>query len=349
MSAHSSFRTLKSMSKMAPGTMGGESRVATPVSPRLTVSPPSDVISLGCPELIHTFDDYPWWPTAVCTWANGTRISVLNSGDSEIHTFTLPSFSPLTVYNMDDQWPGWGFMNPNMCVTDDGVAFFWGADGTGSNLDLYSLDLTTGVASRPYRLDDYPGGPTTNNTDGPSYNPYDGYIYDNIGFLSPINEVRLVRIDPSNPSDDPETVFVVGAYSAVENVGESIAFTRDGAIWISYSNSISVGASPVRILNGADSYPDTTLEASSDGAPIPYGRDSVYFPTVSPTGGAWVVTGTLDGSGDLVTQESTCDVWDLSPSGTARVSTGTAGFSVFLYPTVSGASTNGHIYKQRHQ
>lgn len=350
MSAIEFHRTMRAMQKMAPGTMGGQSRVATPPAPSMAILPPSETFTIGCPRLVHTWDVdfYGWYPTAVCTWAGGTKISVLNTGGSEIHTLSYPGFNPLHVRDMDSLWSGFDFINANMAVTDDGIAWFWGADGTSSNLDLFRVDLEAGTASKPWTQDDYPGVTFISQTDGPSWNPYDGYLYDTGRFGSTVNQYRLFRIDPNNPGVTPETIYDFGPITgigAVSNVSESIPFTRDGALWVSYSTDSMIGGGPTRLLSGVLSFPDQALEAESDGNGIPVSRDSIYFPTVEPTAGAWLVSGRLDNDDELITRKSACDIW--TGDGTARMSTGVAGFSVFLFPTTGGVSDDGKIYEQR--
>lgn len=349
-----SQRLQRGLTKMSPGTFGGQSRAATPLHRRQpfnikTLRPPD--FTLTCPTLVAdvpvvTVPIFGGYPEAygACTWDGGTKIT-LWLDFAIMATFSYPDFTLLDTVNMVTiAPPTFQFYQGNFAVTDEGLLFLWGVLASTDNFELFRYDLVGGGSvTSVYDLDVYGSsiGATAIRVDGPAYNPYDGYIWDMLAISGGPNTLRLARWDPANPSaidvvDDLET------YSNVTAVGDTLTFTQDGGVWLSYGTvTPSSGGSAVarRWQGGTLQSADYDTVAASDGIPIPYDTERTFWNSV--------LYGGIVFSPDMSHEPTDCEPFagaDFS-DGTVQVHSGIDGLTTFIWPTFGGAGR--YIYEQR--
>ncbi len=323
--ASSYDRIMRSMRKMAPGTMGGQSLVASSPSPKFTLTPPPRGCTQACPTfLVDTLDLNGNGADGLATWDGGTKITIKDN--DQVRTYSFPDFTLLYENDLGASGPPtWAFAKSNMAVTEDGIAFIWIVLSSTFFAELYRYDIAADSGSIVYSLDSLTGMSGI-IADGPSWNPYDGYLYEFMGLNRSVgtDTSEIWRWDLANLANPSSEIVVANNPNAG---GDTLVFTHDRNIW--GNNGEGGPESPFRydpFIDVVDFF--DPVAGVTDGIAVPRSKRSVFF--ASTTGGKTLFS-------DLSFRDTECSLFE--SSGTARATTNVSGLTVFLYPTTVGIGT----------
>lgn len=269
---------------------------------------------MACPDLLFTSGVNVW---GLGTWDGGTKVS-LRFSSGFVATYSYPDFTFLYSTHLPSTITNYAGTVINMAVTDDGYAFVYVRLSGQGHMGLYRHDIAAGTSTV------WDSNVTDNNRlVGPSYNPFDGNIYE---LWNDSATYRLLRWDAGAAGEPEELTTLAGSSSGHSDM---LAFTSDGGCWFDFTDPGAPEGHPRRLE--LDDLSLTTFSGLSARitVPVPNSASSVLVSTADDQG--WE----LHSNGSAV--DTDCTLFD--SDGTARVHCGVDGVVTFLYPTFGGVGT----------
>lgn len=274
---------------------------------------------MGCPELWADAWDLSVGDNirGVATAHDGEWVIVLWANFVDTGTFYVYDRTTTVELFTKDIELGTGVHRQNFTADNDGNVYYY--EETATNFRIWQIDLN----------DLSSGFETTtisnaSDLDGPSWSPYDGFIYDLRRRTTP--EVNLVRWSIADLTT--HTTLTTHIPASAPGVSDEPVFTPDGAIWYGVTDISS--ESLYRYFEGIA----TNLAPSpspGSGTVLPTVQNTAVYRTSSAT-----PTKEINSSGDVT--DATCVLQPAgSAVGTARVNVGANGLVSFLYPTSGGS------------
>lgn len=331
-------REAQAIRKMQPGTMGGQSRAATPVDPAglqqasviATPSSTPPVPQTACPLYIGSTN---YTSQAIGVSDNGTIFHFWDPEGDPAHVRAVPPSTPegdfieLSRHDIDP-----GYARSNFAVDEQGTIYYWSiVSETEFGIVKQQLDTITPIMSLPSGYDFW---------FGPAYNPYDQMLYDATGNFTGPGTLQLLQIDPV--TGDTATFPVSG----VDNFGDMVSFTPDGAVWMLADTPGPGFGRVARYDLTTDNFEIfTSLDLDdSTGTPVPlYGTPdaSIGDVLVAPNDDDPLKRVTSTGA----TVNFSCDMttplgpWQVGTARTASAIFSGSWMTSFIWPSVFGAGS----------